>query len=253
VFAVTGGGLSETGNAWIITPMLVDGKKIGDIYNRDHSTGNFVGKNFAMVEHIRNLRNQKVKELMEQLSAGDDPNNDDAQIDGTLSKPKRELVDRLPKILTITVTTASVVASVNVLPAWRDKGVLQLEITQPNLELLLEEPPADATPWTPEIQSACLSWRKSTNTLWCKYWDSRSSKYRTKGTELEFGSEMNGEAKQRLVDQAARELGEFHYMRHSEDDDMPAADDKTSEAGGDNPVRKAMKTDGEETDEVATE
>ena len=74
-----------------------------------------MGNNVAMVDHIRHLRNQKVKELMKELSAGEDPNNEEAQIDGALSKPKRELVDRLPKILTIDVTTASVVASVNVL------------------------------------------------------------------------------------------------------------------------------------------
>jgi hypothetical protein len=190
---------------------------------------------------------------MEQLSAGDDPNNEDAQIDGTLSKPKRELVDRLPKILTIDVTTASVVASVNVLPSWRDKGVLQLEITQPNLELLLEQPPADATPWAPQIESANVSWRSSTNTVHCKYWDSRTSKYRSRSISVEFGSEMDGEAKQRLVNRAAHELEEYYASHHNEDDDMPASDDMTSEAGGGDSVRKAMKTGGEETEKGTTE
>ena len=253
VFAVTGGGLSETGNAWIITPMLVDGKQIGDIYNRDHITGKFVGNHFAMVEHIRNLRNQKVKELMEQLSAGEDPNNEDAQIDGTLSKPKRELVDRLPKILTIAVATASVVASVKVLPSWRDNGVLQLEITQPNLELLLEQPPAESAPWTPQIETANVSWRSSTNTVQCKYWDSKTSKYRSRSIEVKIGSEMDGEAKQRLVKRAIDELEDYYASHHNEDDDMPKSDDRTSEAGGGDSVRKAMKTGGEDTETGTTE
>ena len=47
------------------------------------------------------------------------------QTDGTMSMPKRGLIDRIPKVLTIDVTTASNVATVNVLSAVREHGVLQ--------------------------------------------------------------------------------------------------------------------------------
>ena len=65
------------------------------------------------------------------MTVEDDPNEEHAQTDGTVSMPKRGLIDRLPKILTIDVTTESMVASVDVLPSWRTKGVRQTETTKP--------------------------------------------------------------------------------------------------------------------------
>ena len=74
------------------------------------------------------------------LGKEEDPNEEHPQNDGSLSMPKRELFDKLPPTLTINVTTTSMVASVDVLPSWRTQGVLQIEITQTNLDLLLVEP-----------------------------------------------------------------------------------------------------------------
>ena len=82
---------------------------------------------------------------MRALSQEEDPNEEHVQTDGTVSMPKRGLIDSFPKALTIDVTTASNVATANVLPAMRVHGVLQIEITQPNLDLLLEEPTAEST------------------------------------------------------------------------------------------------------------
>ena len=60
---------------------------------------------------------------MRTLSQEEDPNEERVQTDGTVSMPKRGLIDRIPTVLTIDVTTASNVATVNVLPAcagaWR--------------------------------------------------------------------------------------------------------------------------------------
>ena len=64
----------------------------------------------------------------------------------------REVYDSLPSILTVDAATTSMVTSVNVLPSWHANEALQIEITQPNLDLLLEEPPAEAAPWTPTIE-----------------------------------------------------------------------------------------------------
>ena len=82
VFAVTGGGInlqaenlpSGSRHAWIITPTLVDGKSFGDIYNGNWYCRKYVGNEFAMVEHMRDLRNTRVHELMQELSAAADPN-----------------------------------------------------------------------------------------------------------------------------------------------------------------------------------
>ncbi len=63
------------------------------------------------------------------------------------------MYDGLPSIITVDVTTTSMVISVNVLPPWQANEELHIEITQANLDLLLEEPPAEAAPWTPTIEA----------------------------------------------------------------------------------------------------
>ena len=176
-FAVTGGGIDPAGsstgggglgNAWMIKPIVVEGQSFGDIYIGSCLCKQFLGKNFKMVEHI-NLRNKKVHELMQALSKEDDPNGEMELTDGTLNMPKRELFNRLPKIITIDVATASMVASVKMLPSWRTRGVLQLEITQPNLDLLLDEPPAEPAPWLPTLDHANVYWIASRNQARCYY------------------------------------------------------------------------------------
>ena len=53
----------------------------------------------------------------------------------------RELIDQIPTILEVTVLTRNgVEATVSVLSSWREKGVLQIELTKENLDLLLEDP-----------------------------------------------------------------------------------------------------------------
>ena len=152
---MTGGGINQcdadVAHAWMIKPTEADGKKFGDIYTRDYNCTKFLGKNFKMVDHIKNLRNKKVYDLMLDLGKEEDPNEENPQNDGSLSMPKRELFDKLPPTLTINVTTTSMVASVDVLPSWRTHGVLQIEITQTNLDLLLEEPRAEPAPFRPEL------------------------------------------------------------------------------------------------------
>ena len=233
-------------SAWIITPNEVDGKVFGEIYKGDDTTRKFLRNSFAMAEHIRHLRNEMVDEKMKELSAGEDPNNDEAQVDGTFIKPKRELVDKLPKVLTVIVKTESIEASVNVLTEWRSNGVLHLEVTQFNLELLLEQPPAETAPWKPKIESPDVHWRTSTNSLFCKYWDSRAIKSRYKYIGVDVESEVSDEDKQHLVDFAKADLEEFFAKHHNRDGNMPGQDEVTSEADGHDPVPKRRKTSEEE-------
>jgi len=84
--AVTGGGINlrpdvlhlpeASRHAWIITPTLVDGKSFGEIYNGSYFCRKYVGNEFAMVDHMRDLRNIKVYELIQELSAAADPNQE---------------------------------------------------------------------------------------------------------------------------------------------------------------------------------
>ena len=230
-------------NAWIITPKEVDGKVFGEIYKGDELTRKFLGNNFAMAEHIRHLRNEMVKKQMMVLSAEDDPNNDDARADCTLTKPKRDLVDQLPKVLTVIVQTASMEVSVNVLTEWRSSGVLQLEITLTNLELLLEEPPAVSAPWKPTIDSEKVHWVPSRKKWMCKYWDSRAIKSRYKYIGVDVESEVSDEAKQDLVNRAKDELERFYDEHHNRSGNMPCSDGMASEVSGGDSAPKRMKTD----------
>ena len=87
VFAVTGGGINpsdaDVGHAWMIKPTIVNGKKFGDIYTGGYHCKQFLGKNFKMVDHIKNLRNKKVHELMSDLSKEEGPNEANPQNDGS--------------------------------------------------------------------------------------------------------------------------------------------------------------------------
>ena len=95
-----------------------------------------------MVECIKRLRNEKVLDLM-LAKSNEDHGEDNA---GNIRRHvhnlcKREMIDLIAPIITLDVATASsMVASVDVLANWRANGVLQIEITEQNMELLLEEP-----------------------------------------------------------------------------------------------------------------
>ena len=260
VFAVTGGGLNLTpdglsrahdNRSWIIQPTLIDGKNFGDIYSGNYHCRLYVGNDFAMVDHLRDLRNAKVKELMQALSAAADPNEENVLTDGPLTMPKRELFDNLPAIITINVKTmSSMVAEVNVLPDWRLKGVLKLEITKTNLDLLLEKPPAGTAPWTPTIEQPDVYWRPRTNSVYCSFWDSRVSKRRQRAVIVDVSSEMGEEDKLEAVNRAASEVQAFYESHHNQSGNMPAkrcreTDDDDSQSDA---VRRASTTGDEETE-----
>ena len=248
VFAVTGGGIDlmmtdgrgRGMHAWIIIPTMVEGKSFGDVWKGNYFCGKFVDKNFEMVDHIRDLRNTRVKELMQALSAAADPNEEMVLTDGPLTMPKRELFDNLPAIITINVKTmSSMVAEVNVLPDWRLKGVLKLEITKTNLDLLLEQPSADVAPWTPTIGQPDVRWRAHSNTVYCIYWGSRKSRKRLKSMCVDI-SQMTDEEKSDAVNNAAEEIQAFYEAHHNQPANMPKkrgresdVDDGRSEAQSD--------------------
>ena len=147
------------------------------------------------------------------------------------------------------------VAAVNVLPDWRDKGVLKLEITKTNLDLLLEQPPAGTTPWTPTLELPNVYWVPSKKMVQCKYWYSRNSKYKTKSIGVEFTSEMDNEDKDEEFNRAARELQAFYDSHHNQGNDMPGSkrdresdDDPSTAAAESHSVRKASKSGCEETE-----
>ena len=142
--------------------------------------------------------------------------------------PKRELFEQLPEIITINVKTMSMVAEVNVLPHWRLKGVLKLEITKTNLELLLEQPSAGTAPWTPTIEQPDVYWRHYSKSVYCSYWDSEKSKQRTKTMSVEISGDMDHEDTLVAVSRAACEVQKFYDSHHNQTDNMPRKRDRES-------------------------
>ena len=141
-----------------------------------------------MVNHIKELRNKKVQELMQEQNKGGEPEEEHAQHNGNLRPdPKRELIDLLPPIITFDVSTAlNIVTSVNVLPSWRAKQSLQIELTQPNLDLLMEDPPAESVPWVSDVEHPNVQWIPCRNMFQCHWWDGRRERH--------LGLEFNGDA-----------------------------------------------------------
>ena len=60
VVYVTGGGITNN-VGWVIGPItMVGGKKFGDMCPKARGCRQFLGDNFKMMLHIKNLRNKKV-------------------------------------------------------------------------------------------------------------------------------------------------------------------------------------------------
>ena len=268
VYSVTGGGIGPADGhsaAWIIKSIEVDGKMFGNIYTKGSRCHAFLGEKFSMVKYIQTLRNKEVYRLMKLYSKEDDPNAQDASIDGSVTMPKRVLSDRLPKIITVDVPTASMMASVNLLPSWRERGVLQLEMTQPNLDLLLDDPTAEPAPWKPELDHEDVYWISSRNQVRCYWWDSGKQRTRIKSIGVELCPHMDESAKLAASRTAADELQQFYDTHNNRGDNNrgdnydlpdtegdPDADDGSDAAessSNEEPPQKIARTDTEHASE----
>ena len=142
--------------------------------------------------------------------------------------------------------------SVDVLPAWMVTANLQIEITESNLDLLLEEPPAAPAPFKPEIEQQNVPWVKSRNSVRCTYWDSETLKRKYKSLRVEFHSDMDDEDKLESVRSAAVELQEFFDTHHNQGGNMPkpkrgrGSSDEDRDCG--EPVPKDSRTEAADTE-----
>ena len=98
--------------------------------------------------------------------------------------------------------------------------MLQLEMTQVNLDLLLEEPRPEATPFTPTIDQPDVVWVKDRNHVRCTYWSSRTKKWRTASRPIDFDSDMDDDKKQELVDIGALALQRIFNANHNRAGDL---------------------------------
>ena len=116
----------------------------------------------------------------------------------------------MPSIITFDVTTQNgQTASVNVLPGWRALfSVLKIELTDFNMQLLLEDPPAGSAPY-PQIDQGNLFWVPNQNKVRCYWRYSKEKQWRVKSSTVVFEPGMDEEQKDAAVASATKELEQF--------------------------------------------
>ena len=156
IVAIRGGGIpidQAFPNAWLTQPEEVEGRRFVHIVSTDSRCRSYFNSNFGMVTYIKFMRDRKAMDLMRAAAPQDaDPNESNIVAPKLPDRPKRELIDLIPKIIDVEVYTRTrVQATVSVIPSWRDKGALQIELTQENMDLMLEEPPAESAQFNPNL------------------------------------------------------------------------------------------------------
>ena len=227
VVAIRGGGIpldDAINHAWLVKPETIEGRSFVDINAQDARCRRYFGHNFAMVTHIKTLRDRKVLELMRALANNEDPNETNAGGKSKLpDRPKRELIDKLPQIIDIDVVTNNgIQATVSVIPSWRDKGALQIELTQENIDLLLEEPPAVSAPLKINLDEyPNVYWIAARNHVRCNWWDSKRSVWRISSKSVDLEDHAGEEEKEAAILAAADSLQELYETNHNVEDNMP--------------------------------
>ena len=157
----------------------------------------------------------------------------------------------IPPILTLDVqTTSSIVASVNVLTSLRKDSVLQLEATQRNMELLLEEPKNNLWRATIAPEHKNVPWIPGRRALGCFWWDSTFKTFRGKSKYVTIDDNMADSDKRGAVMKAAASLQAFYDSHHNLKKNMHMelkrkrdrwTTMKAAESAHGEPVQKALK------------
>ena len=107
--------------------------------------------------------------------------------------------------------------------------MLQIELTQPNLDLLMEDPaevPAESAPWVSYVEHPHVQWIPCRNTLQCKWWD--ETKKRERHVSLELSGGVDDEDKRDVVNGAA---SYFQQLYDNKNEDYTSWEkDETGEA-----------------------
>ena len=121
--------------------------------------------------------------------------------------------------------------------------MLQIELSQENLDLLLEAPRAEPTPpFTPNIEQRDVVWVKDRSHVRCTYWDPKTNRRRTKSQSIEFDSDCEESQKQEIVNREAEAMQQFFVANHDRAGKLSCRD-RSAESAIDEPSRKAAKTE----------
>ena len=118
--------------------------------------------------------------------------------------------------------------------------MLQLELTAGNLDLLLEEPRVETTPFTPIIDQRNVVWVKDRNAVRCRFWSSKKQKWRIISRPIDFDSDMDDDQKQDVVTSEAIALQQYFKANHDRAGDLECLTG-SAESACDEPRRKASR------------
>ena len=237
VVAIRGGGFppdQPINGVWLTKPTIIDGRRFVDICASSRIRI-FLQHNWAMVKHIKNLRDRKSRQLMQAVIPSDDPNGDNVET-SVSDRPRRELIDFIPNIIDIEVDTLNGIrATVSVVPSWREKQALQIELTTEGIELLLEEPPAASARFLPDLSNyPNVSWISDRNHVRTVLWDSGKKKWRTTSMYVDIEPDATTDEAHQLVLDAAGYLENYRARHHNLHNNMP-------ESGDDEPPQKKVR------------
>ena len=180
-----------------------------------------------------------------------DPNGDgcispDAEAARLQNHTKKELIDKIQKTIEVEVETRNGVHhTVRVVPSWRERSVLQLELTHDNLNLLLEEPRPEAAPpvFTPRIDQPNVVWVNARTQVRCKYWISKKKKWKTTSRPIDFDSDMDDDQKQDVVNREAMALQDYFDANHDRAGELQDCLTGSAESACDEPRVKKTRTE----------
>ena len=151
-------------------------------------------RDYAFMDCLRNLRNQRITQLMAIIDQPDEPM---ATTKG-LSRPKNELIDEVPAIIKVWVpdpNNPETAHEVRMLASSNHNRILQIELTEKNLELLLAGTSYEAPRESPKKRQRSdkdsvwpaglpkmkgVWWCDRTSSLYCKYWHNELEKNQLK-------------------------------------------------------------------------
>ena len=125
--AIRGGGIpldESLHHSWVVRPTTILGRRFVAISCQAGRCREFFQGNFEMVKYIKELRDSKSGELMRAATQQIDPNDDSPAATTSVSdRPKRELIDQIPRVIEVEVETRNGIrATVNVVTTWRARG-----------------------------------------------------------------------------------------------------------------------------------
>ena len=131
---------------WVTEVHTIAGRRFVALEKKDKRLAAWLGGRWAMVDHMKELRNRYIEDRFSELVQAQD---DQCERPAEVWRGKRKsMADDLEEVVTVPVKTANGLLDMAMVTNWKPNSKLMLEITEANLNALLEEP-IDTRAWVP--------------------------------------------------------------------------------------------------------